>query len=197
MITDEMKCTVHYQMYVVVFRVDVPTTQSQPTKSTHGTHRTTSASRSPNPDMDKGEPSAPRKSTVIRLFISPKRSTRLTLPTSILITTEVADIILQDTVQLSFTEQKSQDELEAKKNVQKLKEHLIAEEIEKLGIIMEIQQNQDDEAKMIAYAIQPYVVRPRDQDDPHDNAHPEGENSAKRKKTSKHGTYVFGESSSG
>ncbi|GJY01938.1 hypothetical protein Tco_0360090 [Tanacetum coccineum] len=43
----------------------------------------------------------------------------------------------------------------------------------------------------------PFVVRPRDQDDPHDDAHPEGENSTKRKKTTEHGTYVFGESSSG
>ncbi|GJT70380.1 hypothetical protein Tco_1029666 [Tanacetum coccineum] len=30
----------------------------------------------------------------------------------------------------------------------------------------------------------PFAVRPRDQDDPHDDAHPEGENSAKRQKTS-------------
>ncbi|GKD22758.1 hypothetical protein Tco_1224461 [Tanacetum coccineum] len=41
------------------------------------------------------------------------------------------------------------------------------------------------------------AIRPRDQDDPHDDAHPKGENSAKRQKTSEHGTYVFGESSSG
>nr|GEZ10406.1 hypothetical protein [Tanacetum cinerariifolium] len=34
-------------------------------------------------------------------------------------------------------------------------------------------------------------------DDPHDDAHPEGQNSAKRQKTSEHGTYVMGESSSG
>ncbi|GJS12174.1 hypothetical protein Tco_0368970 [Tanacetum coccineum] len=40
------------------------------------------------------------------------------------------------------------------------------------------------------------AVRPRDQDDPHADAHPKGENSAKRQKTSEHGTYVFGESSS-
>ncbi|GJZ69196.1 hypothetical protein Tco_0632746, partial [Tanacetum coccineum] len=37
----------------------------------------------------------------------------------------------------------------------------------------------------------------RDQDDPHDDAHPEGENNAKRQKTFEHGTYVFRESSSG
>ncbi|GKB15357.1 hypothetical protein Tco_0849280, partial [Tanacetum coccineum] len=44
----------------------------------------------------------------------------------------------------------------------------------------------------------PSSIRPKDQDDPHDDAYPEGENSAKRQKTtSEHGTYVFGESSSG
>ncbi|GKG64690.1 hypothetical protein Tco_0663666, partial [Tanacetum coccineum] len=34
--------------------------------------------------------------------------------------------------QLSLAEQKSHDELEAKQNVQKVEEHLIAEDIEKL-----------------------------------------------------------------
>ncbi|GKB36807.1 hypothetical protein Tco_0881749 [Tanacetum coccineum] len=41
------------------------------------------------------------------------------------------------------------------------------------------------------------ALKIRDQGDPHDDSHPEGENSAKRQKTSEHGTYVFGESSSG
>ncbi|GJR65982.1 hypothetical protein Tco_0012047 [Tanacetum coccineum] len=41
------------------------------------------------------------------------------------------------------------------------------------------------------------AVRPRYQDDPHDDAHPEGENSAKRQKTSEYEAYVSGESSSG
>ncbi|GJZ87613.1 retrovirus-related pol polyprotein from transposon TNT 1-94 [Tanacetum coccineum] len=43
----------------------------------------------------------------------------------------------------------------------------------------------------------PSAVRPRDQDDPHDDAHLEGENSAKRQKTSEYKAYVSGESSSG
>ncbi|GJT96063.1 hypothetical protein Tco_1091581 [Tanacetum coccineum] len=43
----------------------------------------------------------------------------------------------------------------------------------------------------------PSVVRLRDQDDPHDDAHPEGENSAKRQKTFEYEAYVSGESSSG
>ncbi|GKC24512.1 hypothetical protein Tco_1026662 [Tanacetum coccineum] len=40
------------------------------------------------------------------------------------------------------------------------------------------------------------AIRPRDQDDPHDDAHPEGENSAKRQKTSEYEAYVSRESSS-
>ncbi|GKD15268.1 hypothetical protein Tco_1199675 [Tanacetum coccineum] len=43
----------------------------------------------------------------------------------------------------------------------------------------------------------PSIVLLRDQDDPHDDAHPEGQNSIKRQITSEHETFVFGESSSG
>ncbi|GJS04355.1 hypothetical protein Tco_0320863 [Tanacetum coccineum] len=43
MITDEIKQTEHYRMYLEVFEIDVPLTQSQPNESTHRTHRTTSA----------------------------------------------------------------------------------------------------------------------------------------------------------
>ncbi|GKD32341.1 hypothetical protein Tco_1247850, partial [Tanacetum coccineum] len=43
----------------------------------------------------------------------------------------------------------------------------------------------------------PSAVRTRDQDDPYDDAHPEGENSTKRQKTSEYEAYVSGESSSG
>ncbi|GJR82431.1 hypothetical protein Tco_0153216 [Tanacetum coccineum] len=41
------------------------------------------------------------------------------------------------------------------------------------------------------------AVHTRDQDDPHDDAHPKGENSAKRQKTSEYKAYVSGEPSSG
>ncbi|GJX59180.1 hypothetical protein Tco_0290570 [Tanacetum coccineum] len=132
MITDEMKLTDHYQMYAVVFGVDVPTTQSQPIKSAQGTHRTPSAPRSPNPEIDEEESSALRKSTIIRLCIPQRRSTRLTPPTPIPTTAEADDIILQDTIQLSLAEQKSHDKLEAQQNVQNGEEHLIAEKIQKL-----------------------------------------------------------------
>ncbi|GJV81486.1 hypothetical protein Tco_1517356 [Tanacetum coccineum] len=53
MITEEMKLMEDYKMYAEVFGLDVPRTQSQPTESTQGTHRTPSAPRSPNPATDK------------------------------------------------------------------------------------------------------------------------------------------------
>ncbi|GKE16443.1 hypothetical protein Tco_1424020 [Tanacetum coccineum] len=58
MITEEMKHTKHYRMYAEVFGLDVPLTQSQPTESTQGTHKTPSAPRSPTYKKDTAESSA-------------------------------------------------------------------------------------------------------------------------------------------
>nr|GEW78359.1 retrovirus-related Pol polyprotein from transposon TNT 1-94 [Tanacetum cinerariifolium] len=112
-----MKLMQNYRMYVEAFRVDVHMTQSQPIESTQGTHRTTSAPRTPNPDVNEGESSAQQKSTVIRLCIPPRRSTRLTPP--ILIPTAVEQ----------FEE--------------KVKEHLIAKEIKKMVEGMENVENDE------------------------------------------------------
>ncbi|GJV97343.1 hypothetical protein Tco_1548920 [Tanacetum coccineum] len=132
MITDEMKQTEHYRMYAEVFGIDVPLTQSQPTESTHGTHRTTSAPRSPNPDKEAAESSAPRRSTVIRLRIPKRRSTRLTPPAPVPTVDKADEIILQDTLQVSFAEHKSHEEQEPRENVALVDEHLASEEIEKM-----------------------------------------------------------------
>ncbi|GJS53246.1 retrovirus-related pol polyprotein from transposon TNT 1-94 [Tanacetum coccineum] len=51
MILEEMKHTEHYRMYAEVFELDVPLTQSQPTESTQGTHRTPSAPRNDEPKI--------------------------------------------------------------------------------------------------------------------------------------------------
>ncbi|GKA61815.1 hypothetical protein Tco_0761334 [Tanacetum coccineum] len=59
------------------------------------------------------------------------RSTQLTPPTPIPTTDEADDLVLQDTLQVSLAEQKSHEELEAKQNVEIVKEHLMAKEIEK------------------------------------------------------------------
>ncbi|GKE83508.1 hypothetical protein Tco_1557250 [Tanacetum coccineum] len=105
MIVDEMKHTEHYRMYVEVLGIDVPLTQSQPTESTQGTHRT---------------PSAPRRSARLR-------------PPALVPTVDKADeMILQDTLQVSLAEHKSQEEQEARENVELVNEHLAFEEIEKI-----------------------------------------------------------------
>nr|GFA85925.1 hypothetical protein [Tanacetum cinerariifolium] len=83
MITEEMKLTENYRLYVEVFGVDVPMTQSHLVMSTHGTHRTTSAPRTPTPVVAEGESSAQQRD-------------------------------------------------EARENVEQVKEHLMAEETEKL-----------------------------------------------------------------
>ncbi|GJR98729.1 hypothetical protein Tco_0270903 [Tanacetum coccineum] len=114
MITDEMKLTEHYKMYAEVFGLDVPLTQSQPTESTQGTHRT---------------PSAPRQSA------------RLTPPVPVPSAEKADEMILQDMIQVSLAEHKSREEQEARENVALVYEHLAAEEIEKL---VEDPENVDD-----------------------------------------------------
>ncbi|GJZ92095.1 hypothetical protein Tco_0664160 [Tanacetum coccineum] len=105
MISEEMKHTEHYQMYVEVFGLDVPLTQSQPTESTQGMHKT---------------PSAPR------------RSTHLTLPALVPTVDKVDEMILQDTLQVSLAKHKSREEQEARENVELVNEHLASVEIEKM-----------------------------------------------------------------
>ncbi|GJW06567.1 hypothetical protein Tco_1568990 [Tanacetum coccineum] len=114
MITEEMKLTEHYKMYAEVFRLDVPLTQSQPTESTQGTHRT---------------PNAPRQSA------------RLTPPIPVPSSEKANEMILQDTIQVSLVEHKSCEEQEARENVALVYEHLAAEEIKKL---VEDPENVDD-----------------------------------------------------
>ncbi|GJX82010.1 hypothetical protein Tco_0331491 [Tanacetum coccineum] len=94
-----------HRMYAEVFRLDVPLTQSHPTESTQGTHRTTSA---------------------------PRRSTRLTSPAPVPTVDKADEMILQDTLQVSLAEHKSQEEQEARENVELVNKHLASKEIEKM-----------------------------------------------------------------
>ncbi|GJW89510.1 hypothetical protein Tco_0164850 [Tanacetum coccineum] len=118
MIPGEMK-------HMEVFGLDVPLTQSQPTGSTQGTHRTLSAPRSPTPTKDTTESSSPKQSTVIRFRLPERRSTRLTPPAPVPTIDKADEMILQDTLQVSLAEQKSQEEEEARENVELVNKHLI------------------------------------------------------------------------
>ncbi|GKD30454.1 hypothetical protein Tco_1241232 [Tanacetum coccineum] len=93
-----------------VFRVDVPTTQSQPIKSTQGTHRTTSAPRTPNSEVTEGELSAQRKRTMIRFHVPPRRQDpEMPIPTA----AEIDVTNLAETIQLSIATQRSIEDFEA------------------------------------------------------------------------------------
>ncbi|GJU50529.1 hypothetical protein Tco_1220084 [Tanacetum coccineum] len=274
-VSNEMKHTEHYRM-------------------------TNDAPRLPNPKVDAGESSALKRSTVIRFCIPQRRSTRLTPPAPVPTVDKANEMILQDTLQVSLAEHKSQEEQEARENVELVNKHLASVEIEKMveesenviddspiprnddqnipgtrlepridkespkveitNVVIPVNVNEEeeitDEEVMVeslpimvdkhikeqvekqvlekvkvqvpvyvakglllernymsghilhVHPTQPqttfvpeqqyqltYVVRPRDQDDPHDNAPPEGDNSAKRQKTSEYEAYVTGESS--
>ncbi|GJU22628.1 hypothetical protein Tco_1155970 [Tanacetum coccineum] len=108
-----------------------PLTQSQLTESTQGTHRIPSAPRSPNPKMDEGESSAPKRSTVIHFHLPERRSTCLTPPAPVPTIDKADEMVLQDTLQISLAEHKSQEEQEARENVELDQQAIWTEEIDK------------------------------------------------------------------
>ncbi|GKG23421.1 hypothetical protein Tco_0391457, partial [Tanacetum coccineum] len=82
--------------------------------------------------MDAVESSAPKWFTVIRFLLPKRKSTHLTPPAPMLTVDEVDEMILQDTLQVSLAEHKSQEEQEAKENVELVNKNLVSEEIEKM-----------------------------------------------------------------
>ncbi|GJV78109.1 hypothetical protein Tco_1509693 [Tanacetum coccineum] len=74
---------------------------------------------------------------------------------------------------------------------------LVSSDTEKLQELTVTHPTPSSGSSVPQTACRSSAVRTRDQDDPHDDAHPEGENSAKRQKTSEYEAYVSGESSSG
>ncbi|GJR09588.1 retrovirus-related pol polyprotein from transposon TNT 1-94 [Tanacetum coccineum] len=106
MISEEIKHTEHYRMYMGVFGIDVPLTQRVS--------------------------SAPKRSTMIHFRIPQRRSTRLTPPAPVPTVDKADEMILQDTLQVSLAEHKSREEQEARENVELVNKHLASVEIEKM-----------------------------------------------------------------
>ncbi|GJX68963.1 hypothetical protein Tco_0304690 [Tanacetum coccineum] len=104
MITDEMKLTKHYKM-------------------------TPSTPRSPYLATETTESSVPKRSIVIRFRLPSRQCARLTPPVLVPSAKKANEMILQDMIQVSLAEHKSQEEQEARENVSLVYEHLAAEEI--------------------------------------------------------------------
>ncbi|GJT97280.1 hypothetical protein Tco_1092798 [Tanacetum coccineum] len=83
-------------------------------------------------DVCGGESSAPKRSTVIHFRIPQRRSTRLTPPAPVPTVDKEDEMILQDTLQVSLAEHKSQEDQEARENLELVNKHLASEEIEKM-----------------------------------------------------------------
>ncbi|GJY21210.1 hypothetical protein Tco_0393776 [Tanacetum coccineum] len=116
MLTEEMTLTANYRM-------------------------TTSAPRTPNPATTERESSDQHKPTVIRFHVQRRPNPETPIPT----TAEIDIDSLDEAKRLSIATQRILGDLEAQQNVEKVKKHMVDEEIEKL---LEGNENVDVETFM-------------------------------------------------
>ncbi|GJW31068.1 hypothetical protein Tco_0047943, partial [Tanacetum coccineum] len=147
-------------------------------------------------DVCGGVSSAPKRSTVIHFRIPQRRSTRLTPPAPVPTVDKADEMILQDTLHVSLAKHKSQEEQEAKENVELVNEHLESVEIEKMvegpeNVINDSSIPRNDDQNIPSTRLE---LR-SDKESPKVEITNDEENSAKRQKTSKYEAHVTGESS--
>ncbi|GJW40160.1 retrovirus-related pol polyprotein from transposon TNT 1-94 [Tanacetum coccineum] len=150
-----------------------------------------------------GQPGAPRSPTLIRKLHSQASKTiktviRHRIPEKEIHTSSSPAPIQLWTKQLMIL----QDTFKLENEVEISKE----KEVEQTNVVIPVNVNDEDEeitdevipthTNLVSSDTTPAVC-PRDQDDPYDDTHPEGENSAKPQKTSEYEAYVSGESSFG
>nr|GEV44970.1 integrase, catalytic region, zinc finger, CCHC-type, peptidase aspartic, catalytic [Tanacetum cinerariifolium] len=199
MITVAMKQTKHYRMYVEVFGIDVPLIQSSPTESTQGTHRTPSALSSPTPKVDAAD-SIPRNDehNIPDTRLDPRSDkespevefTDVVIPVNVYDEEEEEEEITDEVYELKRREKWKNVE---EKLFVTLADHLHEEMADSLPTMVDkhikeqIQQQQQDITIWLALQLKfkrlqvpqttcrTPAIRLRDQDDPHDDAHPKGE----------------------
>ncbi|GJT58211.1 hypothetical protein Tco_0993265 [Tanacetum coccineum] len=108
----------------------------------------------------------------------------------------IADWSTHGTIVKVLAGQKSHEEQKARRNVALVLNSLALRILRTYIAIWLALQMKFEKTHVQRTACRPSAIRLRDQDDPHDDAHLEGENSAKRQKTSEYEAYVSGESSS-
>ncbi|GJY06759.1 hypothetical protein Tco_0373813 [Tanacetum coccineum] len=97
---------------------------------------------------------------MIRFRLLERRSTRLTPPAPVPTIDKADEMILQDTLQVSLAEHKSQEEQEDRENVELVKEHLASVEIEKMvegseNVIDDSLLLKNDESKIPGTRLEP------------------------------------------
>ncbi|GJT31040.1 hypothetical protein Tco_0911315 [Tanacetum coccineum] len=190
MITDEMKQTEHYRMYAEVFGIVVPLTLSQLTESTQGMHRTPSAPRRSTrltpptlvPTVDKADELILQDTLQVSLAEHKSREEQSKRNVT----------LVDEHIEPRSDKESPEVEIAKEKEVEISKE----KEVELTNVVIPVntlpamvdKHIKEQVVKQVPKQVWNQVpvtsvVRPRDQDDPHDDAHPEGENRAKRQKT--------------
>ncbi|GKA97115.1 hypothetical protein Tco_0825009 [Tanacetum coccineum] len=206
MISEEMKNTEHYRMYAEVFGLDVPLTQPQLTESTQGKHRTPSTPRrstcltpqAPVPTVDKVDEMILQDTLQVSLAEHKSPEEQEARENVELVNKHLASEEIEKMMEGS--ENVIDDSLLPRNDEPNIPGTRLEPRSDKESLEVEI--TNDEEMKFEGLQVpqttcRTFVVHPKDQDDPHDDAHPEGENHAKRQKTFEYEAYVYGESSSG
>nr|GEU63851.1 hypothetical protein [Tanacetum cinerariifolium] len=197
MISEEMKQTEHYRIYMDVFGIDVPLIQSPPTESTQGTHRTPSAPRQ--------EEEARENVALVEKHLTSEEIEKMVEGQEHVV--DDSSIPMNDEHNILGTRLELRSDMESLKGRYRyLFEHLKAKFMPMKSFVTLADHLHKSMADSLPTMVNNHIkeqvektlaIHPRDQDDPHDDAHPKGENSVKRQKTSKYEAYVSGESSSG
>ncbi|GKB11501.1 hypothetical protein Tco_0845424 [Tanacetum coccineum] len=234
-----------------VFGLDVPLTQSLPTESTQGTHRTLSAPRSPcltlpapvptvdeaddmilqdtiqpkeiekmveehvnviddssiprNDDQDipgtRIKPNNDKESSEVEITDSGKLDNAEEEITNVVIPVNVNDEEEEITDEVYELKRREKGKIveESMNKLLKEQSHSKSKQVDAsvrsymFGHILHVHPDQPTttSAREQQYQLT-LAVRPRDQDDPHDDAHPKGENSEKQQKMSEYETYMPG-----
>nr|GEV01351.1 hypothetical protein [Tanacetum cinerariifolium] len=194
---------------------------SQPIESTSRTHRTTSAPRTTKPEIAEGESSASRRLETMSDKERPEVEKIADISQAVKLDERIKKILqtqvpLHLAQGIILEREKSQVEVDSSvmsyMSGHVLHVHLTQatptnaqDQQRQLNLTMKDNPHlqQDDlpiwlalkykfkRLHMATTPCRPFAVRPRDQDDPHNDAHPEEENSAKRLKKSEHGKFVF------
>ncbi|GKA98513.1 hypothetical protein Tco_0826450 [Tanacetum coccineum] len=202
MITKEMKLMENYRLYAEVFGVDVPTTQSQPihlmakeieklVEGSEDVAENVVEYVDENVEVSSSPPRNDNIRNVLGTRLEPRSDKESPKVDSSVISYMSGHVLHVHPTQATTTnaqEQQHQLYLTMKDNPQPQQDDLL------IWLALKYKLKR---LHMATTPSRPSAIHPRDPSDPHDDAHLEGENSAKRQKTSKHGTFVFEESSSG
>nr|GEX33195.1 hypothetical protein [Tanacetum cinerariifolium] len=174
MISEAMKHTEYYRMYAEVFGIDVPLTQSQPTESTKNDEHNIPSTRL-EPMSDKESPNVEFTDVVIPVNVNEEEEEHVKEQVPEQVRDQVPVYVAKG---LIMERQKNKEEIKKliAKAILQERGNIQAQtslQIQKV-IANDIPSQVDAILRVPQTTCRTSIVRPRDQDDPHDDAHPGG-----------------------